>query len=283
MRIAVASGKGGTGKTTVALALTEAAGTGAQLLDCDVEEPNCHLFVMAQTRKEAVKVLKPVVKNGLCSGCRNCVDICQFNAIAVLGDKVLLFNDLCHGCGGCVKVCPTGALSEEPYEIGEAGSCEVRDYSLTDGCLAIGQAMSPPLIRAVKEHPNLKGGHTIIDSPPGTSCPMVAAAKDADFVLLVTEPTPFGLHDLSLAVDALRLLRLRLGVIINRADCGDDKVRKYCKAENIPVMLEIANRRDIAEAYSKGKTLLEAAPELKPEFQRVIGDIESMLAAEVKK
>ena len=280
MKIAVASGKGGTGKTTIALALAEAAGKGTELLDCDVEEPNCHLFIKAESTKEPVTVPKPVVNEQLCCGCRRCSEICQFNAIAVLGKKVLLFNDLCHGCGGCVRVCPTGALTEEPYRIGEVGSCRVNDLTLIDGRLAIGQAMSPPLIRAVKERAGKSGGHVIIDSPPGTSCPMVAAVRDSDFVVLVTEPTPFGLHDLTLAVDALRLLELPLGVVINRSDSGDDRVKAYCGNEKIPVLLEIPNRRDIAEAYSRGKTLLEAAPELRPEFERVLETIEAALSQE---
>ena len=147
MKIAVASGKGGTGKTTIALALAEAAGKGTELLDCDVEEPNCHLFIKAESAKEPVTVPKPVVNEQLCNGCRQCSEICQFNAIAVLGKKVLLFNDLCHGCGGCVRVCPTGALTEEPYRIGEAGSCRVNDLTLIDGRLAIGQAMTNCLLQ----------------------------------------------------------------------------------------------------------------------------------------
>jgi len=283
MKIAVASGKGGTGKTTIALALAEAAGKGAELLDCDVEEPNCHLFVNAELKKEPVTVLKPVVDERLCDGCRQCSEICQFNAIAVLGKKILLFTDLCHGCGGCIKVCPTGALTEKQYRIGEAGSGRVKEFTLIDGQLSIGQAMSPPLIRAVKERAGQSAGHVIIDSPPGTSCPMVAAVRDSDFVILVTEPTPFGLHDLTLAVDTMRLLKLPLGVVINRSDSGDDRVRKYCEAEKILILLEIPNRRDIAEAYSRGETLLEAAPELKPEFERVIRDIETALTRELTK
>lgn len=275
MRIAVASGKGGTGKTTIALALAEAAGEGTELLDCDVEEPNCHLFVKAKPVREPVSVLKPEVNEQLCTGCRRCSEICQFNAIAVLGKKVLLFSDLCHGCGGCVKICPAGALTEKPYRIGDAGSCQVGDFTLIDGCLAIGQAMSPPLIRAVKERAGRAAAHVIIDSPPGTSCPMVAAVRDSDFVILVTEPTPFGLHDLTLAVDTLRLLKLPLGVVINRSDSGDDRVKTYCGNEGIPVLLEIPNRRDIAEAYSRGQTLLEAAPKLRPEFRRVLEEVET--------
>jgi MinD superfamily P-loop ATPase len=281
MRIAVASGKGGTGKTTVALALASTAGADVLLRDCDVEEPNCHLFISTEQQRKKVYGLMPVIDKALCTSCGKCGKICQFNAIAVLGDNVLLFPELCHGCGGCVRVCPTGALKEVDKEIGEIGICRKDDLSLIDGHLSIGQAMSPPLIRAVKNH----GGrqkYTIVDCPPGTSCPMVTAVRDADFVLLVTEPTPFGLHDLTLAVDTLRELKLPMGVIINRADSGDDKVKAYCKAEGIPVMLEIPHRRDIAMAYSRGETMLQAAPELGLMFRELLEDVENRVS-EVKK
>lgn len=283
MRIAVASGKGGTGKTTISLALAEAAGAGTRLLDCDVEEPNCHLFVSAKPERSTVTVLKPEADESLCTGCRKCVEICRFNAVAVLGRKVLLFSDLCHGCGGCVRVCPTGALTEKPYEIGEAGTCGAGDFSLTDGCLSIGQTMSPPLIRAVKKEAGPGSGTVIIDCPPGTSCSMIAAVREADFVLLVTEPTPFGLHDLTLAVETLRELKLPFGVVVNRADSGDDRGRSYCQSENIPILLEIPNRREIAEAYSRGETLLRTMPEWKGKFERLLDEIAQRIGREVKK
>ncbi len=273
MMIAVASGKGGTGKTTVSLALAEAAGKDALLLDCDVEEPNCHLFVSAEPVRAPVTVLKPEADGSLCDGCRKCVEICRFNAIAVLGRKALLFPELCHGCGGCVKVCPTGALREKPYRIGDAGSCVTENFILRDGSLSIGQTMSPPLIRAVKSGAAEGRGIVIADSPPGTSCSMVSAVRGADYVLLVTEPTPFGLHDLTLAVETLRTLKLSFGVIVNRSDSGDGRVCSYCREEGIPVLLEIPNRREIAEAYSRGETLLKASPEWKEKFERLLKEI----------
>ncbi len=282
MKIAVASGKGGTGKTTISLALAEAAGPGTRLLDCDVEEPNCHLFVSAKPVRKPVTVLKPEADEKLCTGCRKCVELCRFNAIAVLGRKILLFPDLCHGCGGCVRVCPAGALKERPYKIGEAGTCEAGNFSLTDGCLSIGQTMSPPLIRAVKKETGEGNGTVILDCPPGTSCSMVTAVREADFVLLVTEPTPFGLHDLTLAVETLRELKLPFGVIINRSDSGDDRVRSYCRAEGIPVLLEIPNRREIAEAYSRGETLLRAVPEWKEKFERMLKKVARRVGGEGK-
>lgn len=276
MKIAVASGKGGTGKTTVALALAEAADGAVHLLDCDVEEPNCHLFLTAEATQQPATVLKPKADNRLCTGCRRCVEICRFNAIAVSGGKVLLFNDLCHGCGGCVMVCPSGALRDEPCPVGETGSRRVGNLTLNDGRLAIGETAAPPLIRAVRESAAPDAGLTVIDCPPGTSCSMVAAVRNADFVILVTEPTPFGLHDLTLAVDTLRLLKLRFGVIINRCDSGNDRVKEYCAAENIPVLLEIPDRREVAEAYSRGETLLAAMPEWKPDFKRVLETVGAM-------
>ena len=283
MRIAVASGKGGTGKTTISLALAEAAGAETRLLDCDVEEPNCHLFVSAKPVRKPVTVLKPEADESLCTGCRKCVEICRFNAIAVLGRRVLLFSDLCHACGGCVRVCPTGALTEKPYEIGEAGTCNAGNFSLTDGCLSIGQTMSPPLIRAVKKEAGAGSGTVIIDSPPGTSCSMISAVRETDFVLLVTEPTPFGLHDLTLAVETLRELKLPFGVVVNRADSGDDCVRSYCRKEKISILLEIPNRREVAEAYSRGETLLRAMPEWKEKFERLLDEIARKVVREEKK
>ncbi len=273
MKIAVASGKGGTGKTTVSLALAEAAGAGTRLLDCDVEEPNCHLFISAKPVRKTVTVLKPEADGSLCTGCRKCIEICRFNAIAVLKQRILLFPDICHGCGGCVRVCPTGALKEIPYVIGETGNCNAGDFSLTDGCLSIGQTMSPPLIRAVKREAGEGRGMVIIDSPPGTSCSMIAAVRKADFVLLVTEPTPFGLHDLTLAVETLRELKLSFGVVVNRSDSGDDRVRSYCRTEGIPILLEIPNRREVAEACSRGETLLRAMPEWKEKFKHLLQEI----------
>lgn len=284
MKIAIASGKGGTGKTTMALALASVAGTNTLLVDCDVEAPNCHLFGKKEGEREAVFISMPVFEKSLCTGCKACSKMCQFNAIAVLGKSVLLFPELCHGCGGCVRVCPTGALTEIPRKIGEAGVTKYEDFVLIDGCLTIGQALSPPLIRSVKNRiDDYKAGTAIIDSPPGTSCPMVVSVRGADFVLLVTEPTPFGLHDLTLAVNTLKELDLPCGVIINRADSGNDQVKEFCKKENIPVMLEIPNRRDVAEAYSRGETLLQAAPELRPKFKELLKEVENRVGKEVKK
>ena len=266
MIIAVASGKGGTGKTTVALALATAEDKPVRLLDCDVEEPNCHLFLKTEYEyEEAVNVMQPEADESRCDGCGICGRFCQYNAIAVLGKNILIFPELCHSCGGCVRVCPNGALREIPREIGRIEFTRRGNLELITGQLTIGRAMSPPLIRAVKKHIAAQG-MTVIDCPPGTSCPVVTAVRGADFVILVTEPTPFGLHDLRLAVATVRELGLRFGVVLNRADSGDRKVQEYCQAEKIPLLLEIADRRAIAEAYSRGIPLLEAVPTLKEQF-----------------
>lgn len=200
MIIAVASGKGGTGKTTVAVAMASACHSGEALFDCDVEEPNCHLFLNPDmTRRNAVTVPKPSIDESLCNGCGACSGICRYNALVNLGKRVLFFPELCHSCGGCSLICPVGAIREEASEIGNLDFARIDRLKLLSGTLSVGRAMSPPLIRAVKKHIP-EHGLSIIDCPPGTSCPMVASIRNSDFVLLVTEPTPFGLHDLKLAV-----------------------------------------------------------------------------------
>jgi len=256
MIISVASGKGGTGKTTLSLAISSyiaKKGGTVQLLDCDVEEPNANLFLKTGAdNTENVYSLVPAVDNGKCSGCGKCGDICAFNAIVMIKDKPLVFPDLCHSCGGCMLVCEDGAISEIKKEIGtvERGSAGNIDY--TGGRLKIGEVLAPHLIKAVKEH-LVVDGLNIIDSPPGTSCPVIEAVSGSDYVILVTEPTPFGLHDLRLAVEMIRELGLSLGVVINRCDSGDARVEDYCKEEKIDIIAGIPDSREIAESYSKGE------------------------------
>ncbi len=272
LRLAVASGKGGTGKTTLAVALALAAEE-ATLLDCDVEEPNVHLFLpMDDVRREKVSILIPQVDMSRCDGCRLCVDFCQFNALAVFPGQTLVFPELCHSCGGCRLVCPRQAITETDRRIGELNFGRSGRLDWIQGRLDVGQAMSPPLIRAVLTH----GGQntTIIDAPPGTSCPMVAAVSQSDIVLLVTEPTPFGLNDLRLAVDTLRQLEKPFAVIINRADAGDDGVETFCKEEGIRVLLRIPMSRRIAEIYSSGGTLFDAMPEYKRPLREMLDRLE---------
>lgn len=263
MKIVIASGKGGTGKTTVAVNLARVLadnGQKVQYLDCDVEEPNGHIFLKPDiVESQPVGIPVPIVDEAKCNGCRKCAEACQYHAIAVL-KKPLVFPELCHGCGGCTLVCPTGAIREQDRTIGvvELGSAD--GIAFAQGRLNIGEPMAPPLIRAVKQR-MISTGDALLDAPPGTSCPVVATVRGADCVLLVTEPTPFGLNDLQLAVEMIRQLGVRHGVVINRSDSGDKRVRDYCAAEKIPVLLEISDDRRVAEAYSRGELAARALPE----------------------
>jgi MinD superfamily P-loop ATPase len=271
MIIAVASGKGGTGKTTLAVNLALSAQEGVRLLDCDVEEPNAHLFLKPEINcRETIGVLVPWIDDRKCNGCGQCATFCRFNAIAALKTGAMVFTELCHGCGGCALICPKRAITEVSREIGVLEMGRADGIEFVHGRLRVGEAMSPPLIRAVRSHaePNCVN---IIDAPPGTSCPVIAAVRDADICLLVTEPTPFGLHDLTLAVDMVRELGVPFGVAINRSDIGDDRVHDYCRKEAIPVLFELPDDRRIAEAYSRGDPLLSALPEYRERFDRLLG------------
>ena len=268
MLISVASGKGGTGKTLVAtsLALALRERMPVTLLDCDVEEPNAHLYVGArQTGTEPVSVPVPFVDESRCIGCGMCHDVCAFNAIAVLGKSVLVFNELCHGCGACSRFCPVGAISEVPHEIGVVEDGVADGIRFADGVLTIGQPMAPPIIRQVKTRVGTEGV-TIVDASPGTSCPVVEAVKDSDFCVLVTEPTPFGLNDLRLAVETMRELGLPHGAIINRVGVGDARTEEYCRDEGVPVLMTIPLDERIASSYSRGVPLVDALPEYREQF-----------------
>ena len=274
MILSIASGKGGTGKTTIATSLALSLDGNVQFLDCDVEEPNSHIFLKPVIQKrEAVGVPVPEVDLSKCTYCGKCGEICQYSAIVPLKEKVLVFSELCHGCGGCVLVCPEGAISEKDREVGIVEMGFINGMGFVDGKLYIGEPMSPPLIRAVKNHLNRRKT-VIIDAPPGTSCPVIESVKGSNFTLLVTEPTPFGLHDLILAVEMIRKLDIPFGVIINRSDVGDTGVREYCRRQDIPLLLEIPTKREIAEAYSKGIPLVERTPEYKDLFRSLFTEIE---------
>jgi MinD superfamily P-loop ATPase len=268
--LAVASGKGGTGKTTVSVNMARVLGSEVRLLDCDVEEPNDHLFLSGALREaETVSIPVPRVDESLCDGCGECGRFCEYHAIVSFGTKPLIFPELCHGCGGCAKVCPKKAIHEVNKRIGVVETVQAGNITLIHGRLDVGMAMAPPLIRAVKAR--LQSGlPAILDAPPGTSCPVIATLRGTDFVLLVTEPTPFGLHDLKLAVDMVRELRIPFGVVVNRVGIGDDRVHAFCRQENIAVLLEIPEDRRIAEAYSKGSLIVEALPEYRGLFQSLI-------------
>jgi MinD superfamily P-loop ATPase len=277
MIISIASGKGGTGKTTVATNLALSLDEDVQFLDCDVEEPNAHLFIHPTFEKtETVTTPVPEVDEEKCNLCGKCGEICQFKAIVVIGETVLPFHELCHSCGGCMEVCPEGAITEKGRELGTIEKGHRNGVEFIHGRLRVGEAMSPPLIRKVRSlnRPDLL---TIIDAPPGTSCPVIAAMKGADFVLLVTEPTPFGLYDLKLAVGAVKILGIPCGLVINRSDIGDSSVKEYAMKEDLPVLMEIPFDRNIAEAYSRGEILVDVMPEWKGRFLELYHRIATMV------
>ncbi len=275
MILSVASGKGGTGKTLIAtsLALSLKGRGKVQLLDCDVEEPNAHIFLKPViSGSEEVLIPVPHVDENTCTRCGKCAEVCAYHAIAVFGEYVLTFPELCHGCGACSYLCPEKAISEEGRESGivEWGHSDTIEFA--HGRLNIGEAMAPPVIRKVKElaHDN---GTIIIDAPPGTSCPVVESVRGSDFCLLVTEPTPFGLNDLELAVETMKELDIPCGIVLNRAGFSDDKVEAYCRKENIPILLTIPLDTEIARLYSRGVTLAEGLPEWREGFVELYGKI----------
>ncbi|MBU0993195.1 MAG: ATP-binding protein [Proteobacteria bacterium] len=283
MIVSIASGKGGTGKTTIATNLAISLERDVQLMDCDVEEPNAHLFIYPEIEKSlAVSVLVPKVDLKKCNFCKKCMDICQFNAITVVKSNVLTFPLLCHSCDGCRIVCPEQAIDMTEREIGMIDMGRKDHMVFLNGRLNIGEAMAPPLIRSVKTHIR-KDMPVIIDAPPGTSCPVIAAMKDTDFVLLVTEPTPFGLHDLKLAVSAIKILDIPCGLVINRSDIGDDKVRAFADQEGVPILMEIPFDRRIAESYAIGEPFVNRMPEWKSKFVQLYKDIETKVNGREKK
>jgi MinD superfamily P-loop ATPase len=277
MIISIASGKGGTGKTTVATNLALSVKADVQLLDCDVEEPNAHLFIHPSFEKtETITTPIPEVDEDKCTLCGKCGEICQFKAIVLIGETILTFPELCHSCGGCLEACPEGAIREMGRDLGVIERGRRNGLEFIHGRLRVGEAMSPPLIRVVRSYTR-PDTLTIIDAPPGTSCPVIAAMKGADFVLLVTEPTPFGLYDLKLAVGAVKLLGIPCGLVINRSDMGDDQVKQYASRKGIRVLMEIPFDRRIAEAYSKGEALVGVLPEWREKFLELYRLIEEML------
>jgi MinD superfamily P-loop ATPase len=274
MIISVASGKGGTGKTSVAVALAASLDRPVQLLDCDVEAPNAHIFIKPLwEKKETVSVPVPLVDESKCTYCRACSQLCQFKAILVLDETILTFPEMCHSCGGCFRVCDPNALAEFQKELGEIEEGRSGLIRFIHGRLKIGEPMSPPLIREVKKRINGEGP-AILDAPPGTSCPVIQTVKGSDFTLLVTEPTPFGLYDLKLAVEVLMQLGIPCGVVLNRADVGDGKVKEYLTSRGIRLLMEIPFDRRIAEGYARGLSLVEIKPELKTTFNGLFEKIQ---------
>ncbi len=276
MKIAVASGKGGTGKTTVAVALAETLGARAVLLDCDVEEPNCHLFLQSHIESSsAVTVMVPRFHQEQCTGCGRCAKVCRFNAIASLGKRQLIFQELCHSCGNCLLSCPADALTESTMEIGRIHRRTPGAFPLYSGELQVGHALSVPLIRQLKEMCE-DDKINILDAPPGTACPMVNSVRGCDYVILVTEPTPFGLHDLAGAVETLRTMEIPCGIIINRDEGKGTLIEDYAGQNKLDILMRIPFSRKIAEGYSAACSLLQSAPELKEKFSSLLEKVEAL-------
>jgi MinD superfamily P-loop ATPase len=272
MIIAIASGKGGTGKTTVALNLVLSV-PDAQYLDCDVEEPNGHLFLHPKIQaRYPVTVPLPRIDEQRCTFCGRCAEACAFNALAVSKQRVRVFPELCHGCGVCSYVCPEpGAITETERRMGEVAVGQAWNgngtaIAFAQGTLDVGEAVAVPVIKAVKRRADTRRT-VILDAAPGTACPMVQTVRGADYCLLVTEPTPFGLNDLQLAVGVARALGVPCGVVVNRCDIGDNAVAKYCRQEMIPILLELPFERKLAVAYSQGIPWVEAHPVYRERFQ----------------
>ena len=281
MIISVASGKGGTGKTTIATNLALSAGENVQFLDCDVEEPNAHIFLKPKIdSKQKVYIPVPKIDEKKCDYCGKCREVCAYNAIAVVAPNesrkgsILTFSDLCHGCGACTYFCPKGAITEVGNDIGVMETGTAGSIEFVHGRLRIGAAMAPPLIREVKS--KIDANKTVvIDAPPGTSCPVIESIKESDFCILVTEPTPFGLNDLILAVEVLRKMKIPFGVVINRSDLGDKKTDEYCKSGNIPVLMRIPFKKEIAMIYSQGTAIVDALPQYRKKFKELFEVIRS--------
>ncbi len=276
MKIAIASGKGGTGKTMVAVNLALSIGA-AQLLDCDVEAPNAHLLLRpSDISFKPVYVKVPRVIEDRCDYCGRCAESCNFNAIFVAGNRMILFEELCHGCGLCVKVCPQKAIFEEEKPVGLVKWGWAGDIELIWGELGVGESSPEPVIEAVKSRMD-EERTVIIDAAPGASCPVVSAVYGSDFCILVTEPTPFGLHDLRQMIVVLRRLSIPMGVVINKAGLGDRGVYKYCEEEGIPILMEIPFDRRIAEFYSRGMPFVQEMPEWRGRFLKLIDDVERLM------
>jgi MinD superfamily P-loop ATPase len=276
MIVAVASGKGGTGKTTVTASLAAVWKGALTAADLDVEAPNLHLFLRPEIEgRRPVSMMIPVVDESRCTYCRACSDICQFKAISVLGEVMLTFPEMCHGCGACMAVCPEKAISEDARLLGEIAWGQSGDIGFFGGRLRVGEAMSPPLIGHVKDaalaDARKNGSDLLFDAPPGVSCPAMRAVSGADLILLVTEPTPFGLYDLKLAVESFSVFRRPMGVVVNRAGIGGGEVYDYCRERSLPLMAEIPFTRTAAEAYSRGRILADALSGYRERFEKLAG------------
>jgi len=282
MKIAVASGKGGTGKTMVStsLAASLAPHVDIEFLDCDVEAPNAHLFLHPEIQSVQPAIIQiPVVDQDDCIACSKCVEACAFNALAMLQETILVFPQLCHGCGSCSRICPVGAISEEPRTIGKLSKGTTSQaISYWMGEMTISEPMPTPIIRQLKSLSSRTAEVTILDSPPGASCSVVATLHDADFVLLVTEPTPFGLHDLKQMLGVILKTGAPAGVVINRDGIGDSSVETYLTGTDYPVLMKIPYQNEIAVGLAKGDLLTDIMPAIKEDFRTLYEDILTILA-----
>lgn len=280
MQITVLSGKGGTGKTTVSTNLALSL-PNVQFFDADVEEPNSYLFIKPDFSDKSKAVMRkiPEVNQEKCTACRACVDFCEYNALAMLGDEVLVYPEVCHSCGGCKHVCPEGAITEKDKEAGEINwDLEARnDLEYWQGKMKIGEESAVPIIEELKKEINPEK-NVVIDAPPGTTCPTIEAAVDSDYCILVTEPTPFGLHDLKMAVEVVEELAKPHGIIINRAEAGENEIiEDYAAEKNIDVLLKIPFQRQIAELYSDGIPFVDELPAWEEKFQAVFAEIQAVV------
>lgn len=276
MIVSVASGKGGTGKTTIAVNMALSL-RNVQILDCDVEEPNVHLLLKPKISEEkTVYIWAPKINENLCDLCGKCAKFCQYNAIFVGSEEAIFFPELCHGCGGCTLVCPKRAITEERHKIGTLKFGYVGDLELVYGELEVGKPLAVPVIKEVKQCIK-KDKITILDCSPGVSCPVIETVNGSDFCVLVTEPTPFGLHDLKIAVRVLEKMGIPFGVIVNRANIGNKQVYEYCKENDAPILLEIPFERKIAELYSKGIPFCLEIPKWKEKFETLFNDIRKLV------
>ncbi len=287
MKIAVASGKGGTGKSTISTNfayILSKSFSNLALLDCDVEEPNCHIFLKPDfTATQKVEVITPKINTEKCIACGKCAQVCQFNALAFIKNKVLVFDELCHSCSSCNNNCPANAIEDSYREVGVIESGTAYGFDFVHGKSRIGEAMSPPLIKAVKNYTSNKNYDVeILDCPPGTSCPVISAVDGVDFVVMVTEPTPFGLYDLKLAVDVMKKLELPFGVVINRSSENDILIESWAEKERINIITKIPDNRKIAECYSKGDLVLENLPEFENNFMPLINLVKELHTCQQK-
>lgn len=271
MKLAVCSGKGGTGKTTVAIALAEVSDAPCTLVDCDVEEPNCHLVLGGEfSEKHKVMISVPEINEDLCTGCGACARFCRFNALVALGSTPLVFQEMCHACGGCMRVCPEKAIKEKLRPIGNVGILKTNDMEFVEGRLDVGEIAAPHVIRSTKERVKQEGT-LVIDCPPGTACALVAAVQGCDFALIVAEPSPFGLHDMSLTAESLREMKIPHAVLLNRC-MGDasNGIASYCQEHNTPILGSIKYDAEVHRKCGAGSTLLAAAPELRDMFKTIL-------------